>query len=122
MHHGSVLVLDNLLTTPITPDMASELLSILARREHRGSTVVTSQFHPEDWHESLHDAVIVKSILNRIVSSSTLVAKVRGATGTPHVCSRFVMHALPKAPTKQAANARKKFRTISVLIRVKLSS
>ncbi|MEZ5086276.1 MAG: ATP-binding protein [Tessaracoccus sp.] len=73
LHSCDVLVLDDFLTTPITGEIAAELLNILAAREHRGSTVVTSQFDPEDWYRSLHDAVIAESILNRIVSTAELV-------------------------------------------------
>ena len=68
-----LLVLDDFLTTPIPGETAAELLNILAAREGRGSTVVTSQFDPEDWYRSLHDAVIAESILNRIVSNAELV-------------------------------------------------
>lgn len=35
--------------------------------------MVTSQFDPEDWYKSLHDAVVAESILNRIVSTSELI-------------------------------------------------
>lgn len=34
---------------------------------------MTSQFDPQDWYKSLHDAVIAESILNRIVSNAELV-------------------------------------------------
>ena len=67
------LVLDDFLTTPITSETAAELLNILAAREGRGSTAVTSQFDPEDWYKSLHDAVIAESILNRIISNAEIV-------------------------------------------------
>jgi DNA replication protein DnaC len=73
VHTCELLVLDDFLTTPITGEAAAELLNILAAREGRGSTVVTSQFDPEDWYRSLHDAVIAESILNRIVSTAELV-------------------------------------------------
>jgi len=73
LHSCDVLVLDDFLTTPITSQTAAELLNILASREGSGSTVVTSQFDPEDWYKSLHDAVIAESILNRIVSNAELV-------------------------------------------------
>ena len=73
LHTCDLLVLDDFLTTPITGETAAELLNILAAREGRGSTVVTSQFDPEDWYRSLHDAVIAESILNRIVSNAELV-------------------------------------------------
>ena len=68
-----LLVLDDFLTTPITSATAAQLLNILAAREGRGSTAVTSQFDPEDWYKSLHDAVIAESILNRIVSNAEIV-------------------------------------------------
>lgn len=73
LHTCDLLVLDDFLTTPISSETAAELLNILASREGRGSTVVTSQFDPEDWYKSLHDAVIAESILNRIVSNAELV-------------------------------------------------
>ncbi len=73
VHACDLLVLDDFLTTPITAGTAAELLNILASREGRGSTVVTSQFDPEDWYRSLHDAVIAESILNRIVSTAEIV-------------------------------------------------
>lgn len=73
LHSCDLLVLDDFLTTPITSHTAAELLNILAAREGKGSTVVTSQFDPEDWYKSLHDAVIAESILNRIVSNAELV-------------------------------------------------
>ena len=73
LHACDVLVLDDFLTTPITSETAAELLNILAAREGHGSTVVTSQFDPEDWYKSLHDAVIAESILNRIVSNAEIV-------------------------------------------------
>lgn len=73
LHACDLLVLDDFLTTPITSEIAAELLNILAAREGHGSTVVTSQFDPDDWYKSLHDAVIAESILNRIVSTAELV-------------------------------------------------
>lgn len=68
-----LLVLDDFLTTPISSDIAAEVLNILAAREGKGATLVASQFDPEDWYKSLHDAVIAESILNRIVSAAELV-------------------------------------------------
>lgn len=73
LNNCDVLVLDDFLTTPIASNTASDLLNILAGRENRGATVVTSQFDPQDWYKSLHDAVIAESILNRIVSRSELI-------------------------------------------------
>lgn len=73
LHSCDALILDDFLTTPISSETAAELLNILAAREGKGSTLVTSQFDPEDWYKSLHDAVIAESILNRIVSNAEIV-------------------------------------------------
>ncbi len=73
LHACDLLVLDDFLTTPITSETAAQLLNILAAREGHGSTAVTSQFDPEDWYKSLHDAVIAESILNRIASNAEIV-------------------------------------------------
>lgn len=124
LHSCDVLVLDDFLTTPITGEIAAELLNILAAREHRGSTVVTSQFDPEDWYRSLHDAVIAESILNRIVSTAEPrptrrpqhasphphphphprhdIARARGpATRSPRPHYQTRAHPLPNGPAKQ---------------------
>ena len=34
---------------------------------------MTSVFVPDDWYNSLHDAVIAESILNRIISNAEIV-------------------------------------------------
>ncbi len=74
LHTADVLVLDDFLTTPIDAATAHQLLTILAEREHRGSTIVTSQFTPDDWYKSIPDAVIAESILNRLVASAEIIA------------------------------------------------
>ena len=73
LHNCDLLVIDDFLTTPINQHTAAELLNILAARDGRGSTLVTSQFEPQDWYKSLHDAVIAESILNRIVAGAEIL-------------------------------------------------
>lgn len=68
-----VLVLDDFLTTPIDAATAHQLLNILAEREPRGSTIVTSQFTPDEWYKSIPDAVIAESILNRLVAGAEII-------------------------------------------------
>lgn len=40
------------------------LFDILAAREGRGPTIVTSQFNPEEWYTALADKVVAESLLN----------------------------------------------------------
>ena len=60
-------------TTPIEAATAHQLLNILAEREYRGSTIVTSQFTPDEWYKSIPDAVIAESILNRLVVGAEII-------------------------------------------------
>nr|WP_234456448.1 ATP-binding protein [Corynebacterium macginleyi] len=73
LHLADVLVLDDFLTTRIDAGTAHQLLNILAERQHRGSTIVTSQFLPDEWYKSIPDAVIAESILNRLVVGAEII-------------------------------------------------
>ena len=68
-----LLILDDFLTTPINGETANELFNLLAAREGKGSTMVTSQFSPEDWYESMPDRVVAESLLNRLVGGAEIV-------------------------------------------------
>ncbi len=68
-----LLVLDDFLTTPISADTANVLFNILAAREGRGSTMVTSQFNPEEWYTSMADKVVAESLLNRLVGGAEII-------------------------------------------------
>lgn len=48
--------------------------SILSQSANpRGSTIVTSQFTPDEWYKSIPDAVIAESILNRLVAGAEII-------------------------------------------------
>ncbi|MDK8880301.1 ATP-binding protein [Corynebacterium sp. MSK008] len=68
-----VLVLDDFLTTPVDATTAHLLFNILSEREGSRSTIVTSQFTPQDWYRSIPDAVIAESILNRLIVGAEII-------------------------------------------------
>ena len=68
-----VLVLDDFLTTPVDTATAHLLFNILSEREGNRSTIVTSQFTPQDWYRSIPDAVIAESILNRLIAGAEII-------------------------------------------------
>lgn len=68
-----LLVLDNVLTTPINGETSIELFNLFAAREGRGSTMVTSQFEPDEWYNSMPDRVVAESLLNRLVGGAEIV-------------------------------------------------
>ena len=68
-----VLVLDDFLTTPVDATTAHLLFNLLSEREGNRSTIVTSQFTPQDWYRSIPDAVIAESILNRLIAGAEII-------------------------------------------------
>lgn len=73
IHSADVLVLNDFLITPIEPATANQLLDTLAERESHGSTIVTSQFTPDQWCKSIPDAIIAGSNLNRLVAGADII-------------------------------------------------
>ena len=71
---GGQVLLDDFLTTPISPDTAHVLFNILSAREGLGSTLVTSQFTPEEWYTCIADKVVAESLLNRLVGGAEIVS------------------------------------------------
>ena len=68
-----LLVLDDFLTTPISGATANEIFNLLAAREGKGSTIVTSQFTPEEWYASMPDRVVAESLLNRLIGGAEII-------------------------------------------------
>lgn len=68
-----LLILDDFLTTPISGETANQLFNIIAAREHKGSTMITSQFTPDEWYKSIPDAVIAESLLNRLIGKAEIL-------------------------------------------------
>ena len=73
LHTCDLLVLDDFLTTPVDATTAHLLFNILSEREGNRSTIVTSQFTPQDWYRSIPDAVIAESILNRLIAGAEII-------------------------------------------------
>jgi DNA replication protein DnaC len=65
-----VLVLDDLLLTPMKDTERRDLLEVLEDRYDRCSTVVTSQLPTKSWHEALGDPTIADAICDRLVHNA----------------------------------------------------
>ena len=68
-----LLVLDDLLPTPINGETANDLFNSLAGREGLGSTLVTSQFTPQEWYVSMADKVVAESMMNRLAGGVVII-------------------------------------------------
>jgi DNA replication protein DnaC len=65
-----VLVIDDLLLRPLSPEQAGDLLEIIEDRAHQRSTIVTSQLPVSLWHEALGDPTVADAILDRLLEQS----------------------------------------------------
>jgi len=65
-----VLILDDLLITPLTRDDQKELLEIIEERYDRKATLVTSQLPVKAWHDAMQDKTVADAILDRLVHNA----------------------------------------------------
>ena len=65
-----VLILDDLLISPLTREEQRELLEIVEERYDRKATIVTSQLPVKAWHDSMQDPTLADAILDRLVHNS----------------------------------------------------
>ena len=63
----NLLIIDDWGLTPLTPAERRDLLEILDDRYNRGSTLITSQFPINTWHELIGEPTIADAILDRLV-------------------------------------------------------
>ena len=65
-----VLILDDLLISPLTRDDQRELLEIVEERYDRKATVITSQLPVKSWHNAMQDPTLADAILDRLVHNA----------------------------------------------------
>ena len=64
-----VLILDDFLIRPISPDAASDTLEVIAGRHGLRSTILTSQLPVASWYASIGDPTIADALLDRLLSN-----------------------------------------------------
>jgi len=65
-----VLILDDLLISPLSRDEQRELLEIVEERYDRKATVITSQLPVKAWHDAMQDPTLADAILDRLVHNA----------------------------------------------------
>ena len=66
----SVLVIDDLLLRPLTPDQAADLLEVIEDRAGLRATIITSQLPVAMWHQAIADPTIADAALDRILDNA----------------------------------------------------
>ena len=61
------MVIDDLGLASVAGKQYREFLEIIDDRQGLGSTLITSQFPVEQWHEIIADATVADAILDRLV-------------------------------------------------------
>lgn len=69
-----VLIIDDILLTPLGAEERRDLLEIVEDRHQEGSTVVTSQCPLKKWHEGIGDPTLADAILDRLVHNAHKIA------------------------------------------------
>jgi DNA replication protein DnaC len=67
---ADLLVLDDLGLSRLNDEQRRDLLEILEERYERRSTILTSQFPVEHWHDLIGDPTIADAILDRLVHNA----------------------------------------------------
>lgn len=67
---AALLVIDDLGIASVTGKAYRDLLEVLDDRQGQGSTLITSQFPVEQWHEIIADATVADAILDRLVHNA----------------------------------------------------
>ncbi len=70
MQKARLLIIDDLGVAAVGPKQYRDLLEILDDRNGNGSTLITSQFPVEQWHELIADATVADAILDRLVHNA----------------------------------------------------
>jgi DNA replication protein DnaC len=67
---AGVLLIDDFLLRPTTPEQTADLLEVIEDRTRLRSTIITSQLPVSHWHEALGDATIADAILDRLLENA----------------------------------------------------
>ena len=65
-----LFIIDDFLLNSANTIEANDILEILEIRANKKSTIFSSQFSPEGWHERLGGGPVADAILDRITNSS----------------------------------------------------
>ncbi|CAO3409391.1 IS21-like element helper ATPase IstB [Azospirillum largimobile] len=70
----SLLIIDDLGLSEITPRVGQVLLDIVDRRMRSGSLLITSQFPIDQWHGFFSDPTVADAILDRVIHQAHRIA------------------------------------------------
>lgn len=75
-----LLIIDDFGLEPLTSENRRDLLEIVEQRFEASSTIITSQFDEEHWHQLIGDPTLADAILDRFVHNAHKL-KIKGEKG-----------------------------------------
>jgi DNA replication protein DnaC len=82
-----VVVIDDFLLRPLTPDQAADTLEVIEDRAGLRSTIITSQLPISMWHEALGEPTIADAVLDRVLSNLHRIELEGESMRRPHQAS-----------------------------------
>jgi len=70
LNRAALIVIDDFGLAAVAGKQYRDLLEILDDRQGTGSTLITSQFPVDQWHEVINDATVADAILDRLVHNA----------------------------------------------------
>jgi DNA replication protein DnaC len=70
LNRAALIVIDDFGIAAVAGKQYRDLLEILDDRQGTGSTLITSQFPVDQWHEVINDATVADAILDRLVHNA----------------------------------------------------
>jgi DNA replication protein DnaC len=65
-----VLILDDFLIAPLSEEARRDMLEIIEDRYAAGATVITSQYHTDDWYDRIGEPTIADAICDRLLHNA----------------------------------------------------
>jgi DNA replication protein DnaC len=74
-----LLVLDDLGLAPLSDSERRDLLGVIQDRSGTASTLITSQFSVDHWHDHIGDPTIADAIMDRFIHNAHRIQLKRGS-------------------------------------------
>jgi len=84
-----LLIIDDLFLSECSTQHVTDLFEIIESRMTKGSLLLSSQLHPEQWHLRIDTKIIADALLDRIIHRAYMI-KLEGPNMREHYAKKDV--------------------------------